>query len=156
MVRLYALTSLPLRQIKMSRAILRDPSRYANPEMFNPSRFLTSEGTLDPDVPDPTEGFGYGRRICVGRHFAMDIMWLTVANVLAVFEVNESVDAFGRVVKAREEYTTGLFRYVIIRHTLGSLAECCEWRSAPKDMKATFKPRSAAAVKLIRSVVAES
>ncbi|KIP02696.1 hypothetical protein PHLGIDRAFT_78753 [Phlebiopsis gigantea 11061_1 CR5-6] len=118
-------------------AILRDPSRYANPEMFNPSRFLTSEGTLDPDVPDPTEGFGYGRRICVGRHFAMDIMWLTVANVLAVFEINESVDAFGRVVKAREEYTTGLF-------------------SAPKDMKATFKPRSAAAVKLIRSVVAES
>ena len=104
---------------RRSRAILRDPTRYANPDMFDPSRFLTSEGALDPEVPDPIEGFGYGRRLCAGRHFAKDIMWLAIANMLAVFEINESVDASGRVIKAKEEYTKGLFRCVTVESSVG-------------------------------------
>ncbi|KIP04523.1 hypothetical protein PHLGIDRAFT_120630 [Phlebiopsis gigantea 11061_1 CR5-6] len=117
-------------------AILRDERRYAHPETFDPMRFLRADGTPDPTVPDPTEAFGFGRRICAGRHFAEHVLWLTVANVLAVFAVEEPLDAAGRSVKAREDYTTGMF-------------------SMPKDLKATFKPRSANAAKLIRSSLVE-
>lgn len=63
-------------------------------------------------MPDPTEAFGFGRRICAGRHFAEHVLWLTVANVLAVFAVEEPLDAAGQSVKAREDYTTGMFRCV--------------------------------------------
>ena len=39
----------------------RDPSRYKNPETFNPDRFLPSDGT-EPEY-DPREiVFGFGRR----------------------------------------------------------------------------------------------
>lgn len=42
----------------------------------------------------------------------MDVVWLTVANVLAAFTIENPVDEKGNVVKAKEEYTTGTFRYV--------------------------------------------
>ena len=94
-----------------SWAILRDEKRYPNPEVFDPTRFLTKDGKLNPDVPDPTEAFGFGRRICAGRYFADHVLWLTIANVLSVFHIEEPLDAQGRVIKAKEDYTTGMFRY---------------------------------------------
>jgi hypothetical protein len=48
----------------VTRAILNDPATYTDPETFNPSRYLTSDGELDPQIPDPTFGFGSGRRLC--------------------------------------------------------------------------------------------
>lgn len=94
------------------RAILRNKDRYPQPEIFDPSRFLTPDGTLDLNVLDSTEAFGYSRRVCPGRYFAMDVVWLTIANVLAAFTIENPVDEKGNVVKAKEEYTTGTFRYV--------------------------------------------
>ena len=103
-------------------------------------------------MPDPTEAFGFGRRICAGRHFAEHVLWLTVANVLAVFALEEPCDAAGRPVKAREEYTTGMFRCV-----WGTVVFWVRLMrdSMPKDLRATFKPRSAGAARLIRSAVVD-
>lgn len=78
--------------------------------MFDPSRFLTPDGTMDPDAPDPTETWGYGRRICPGRYFALDIFWLTIANILAAFVIEKPIDEHGNIVEPKEEFTTGLFR----------------------------------------------
>lgn len=45
------------------RQILHDPSLYPNPHAFDPMRYLNSDGTLNPDVLDPTVTcFGFGRR----------------------------------------------------------------------------------------------
>lgn len=80
--------------------------------MFNPSRFLTADGSINPDVLDPTETFGYGRRICPGRHLALEVLWLTIANILAAFTIEKQVDEQGNVIEPKEEFTSGFFRYV--------------------------------------------
>ena len=121
-----------------SWAILRDEKRYPNPEVFDPTRFLTKDGKLNPDVPDPTEAFGFGRRICAGRYFADHVLWLTIANVLAVFRLEEPIDNSGRVIKAKEDYTTGMFRYATAPlHRLCATLTLA--RSMPKNLKATWK-----------------
>ncbi|KAF7985940.1 hypothetical protein HWV62_43874 [Athelia sp. TMB] len=44
-------------------AILNDESMYPDAGRFNPDRYLTKEGKLDPLVRDPEAAFGWGRRI---------------------------------------------------------------------------------------------
>jgi len=94
-----------------SWAIMHDEERYPNPDAFDPSRFVDREGRLRKDVPDPTEAFGFGRRICPGRYFLLDVAWLAMANILAVFSVEKPVDELGNVVEPSGEYTTGLFSF---------------------------------------------
>ena len=43
----------------------RDPVKYKDPEIFNPSRFLTAEGRLTDD--DMTYAFGFGRRLVISK-----------------------------------------------------------------------------------------
>ncbi|KAG6898822.1 hypothetical protein C0993_003910 [Termitomyces sp. T159_Od127] len=47
------------------KGILHDPEVYADPQKFNPERFIATEGR--PAEPDPRHvTFGFGRRICPG------------------------------------------------------------------------------------------
>ncbi|GJE96530.1 cytochrome P450 [Phanerochaete sordida] len=80
-----------------SWAILHDPTLYPEPHRFRPERFLRADGSLNPDARVPVEGFGFGRRICPGRHFAQDMLWITIAHVLAVFEIQPVGDASRKV-----------------------------------------------------------
>ena len=96
--------------ISIFRAILHDESRYQDPDTFDPSRFLTSAGALDPNVPDPAEVFGNSRRVCPGRYFAMDILWLSVANILSAFTIEKSIDENGHVKEPSLIYSSGMFR----------------------------------------------
>ncbi|KAF5355940.1 hypothetical protein D9756_004268 [Leucocoprinus leucothites] len=64
--------------------ILRDPQNFQDPWEFNPDRFIakTDTGT------DLVElGFGSGRRHCPGKHIALDLLFITVATFLAVFDI---------------------------------------------------------------------
>lgn len=72
-----------------SRAIMHDPEMYPSPDAFSPARFLTTtRDALDPAVRDPSEVvFGFGRRICPGQHMAYEALWITVACILAVFDI---------------------------------------------------------------------
>nr|BAL05116.1 cytochrome P450 [Phanerodontia chrysosporium] len=78
-----------------SWAMLHDEAIYPDPESFKPERFLTEDGTLRSDVPYPIEAFGFGRRICPGRYFAHDLLWLTIAGILAVFRIERARDEQG-------------------------------------------------------------
>lgn len=98
------------------RAILHDDARYPNPEVFDPSRFLTAEGRINPDVLDPAEAFGYGRRVCPGRYFALDAMWAAAAHILAVFEICKPLDGEGNFKDPSEGYGPGIFRCVHYYH----------------------------------------
>ncbi|TFK83325.1 cytochrome P450 [Polyporus arcularius HHB13444] len=68
-------------------AMLHDPSVYSDPGTFNPDRFFSTEEKPDGE-PDPARAaFGFGRRICPGRYFAEDSLWLAIASLLHVFAI---------------------------------------------------------------------
>ncbi|KAI0348398.1 cytochrome P450 [Trametopsis cervina] len=90
-----------------SWAILRDETAYQEPHVFNPDRFL-KDGKIDPDVLDPaTASFGYGRRICPGRHLAYESVWLAIASILAVFNFAKAKDAEGNEITPGGGFTAG-------------------------------------------------
>ena len=90
--------------------MLHDENVYPDPEPFNPERFIAADGSLRNDVPYPIETFGFGRRICPGRYFAHDILWLTIANILTVFKVEPPVDEGGKLIEVKPEFTPRLLR----------------------------------------------
>ncbi|KAL7278727.1 hypothetical protein ACG7TL_007730 [Trametes sanguinea] len=77
-------------------AILHDAEVYPEPEIFRPERFL-HDGQLRSDVPDPAKvAFGFGRRICPGRHFADDLLFINIASVLHTFDILPALDSSGK------------------------------------------------------------
>ncbi|KAF7344542.1 Cytochrome P450 [Mycena sanguinolenta] len=111
-------------------AILHDPTVYPEPHIFKPERFLTNDGKLNPNVKDPEAPWGFGRRICPGRKMANSTMFITIASILATFEITAAIDDNGRVIKPSGEYGSGMLRY-------------------PKPFKCNIKPRSREAAALI-------
>ncbi|KZT58477.1 cytochrome P450 [Calocera cornea HHB12733] len=76
----------------------RDPHLYRNPELFDPSRFLDDSGNLLPINPDTRAdqlAFGHGRRVCVGRDFALNTMFIACAYLLWAFRLEWPRDEHG-------------------------------------------------------------
>jgi cytochrome P450 len=68
------------------RVILHDPTTYPDPDAFKPERFLNTDGSVrDDSVLVST--FGFGRRICPGGHFVDSTMFIVVASLLSVFNI---------------------------------------------------------------------
>jgi cytochrome P450 len=108
--------------------MFRDESVYPDAHVFNPGRFI-KDGHIDPNVKDPEEiVFGWGRRyfhpgpthlflvlntggnfirICPGRHFVLRVLWLTIARVLATFDISKSLDEDGNPITPDGKYTSG-------------------------------------------------
>ncbi|KAI0662139.1 cytochrome P450 [Cubamyces menziesii] len=118
-------------------AVLHDPDIYPEPDRFYPERFIR-DGKLDPDVLDPASlVFGFGRRICPGRHFADAMLFIVAASVLHLFDIGPPRDDDGNPIKVKMEQSHGFLSY-------------------PEDCRCVVKPRSAAAEALIRSSVSTS
>lgn len=63
-----------------------DPVTYENPEKFNPSRFLPTDGKQRPELPVL---FGMGKRACTGESFVMLQAFLFVTNIVKNFHISE-------------------------------------------------------------------
>ncbi|KAJ6458411.1 cytochrome P450 [Mycena vitilis] len=101
---------IPARSIVLGNtwAILHDENMYPDPYLFKPERFLL-EGKLNPAVRDPeTVAFGFGRRICPGKHMAASSLWITIASILSTFNITKAVDKDGKIVEPTYEYFEGL------------------------------------------------
>jgi len=72
----------------------RDEAKYIDPEAFKPERFFDENGNLNDD--DTVLAFGFGRRICVGRHMASATLWLTMVSILATLSIDKAKDEDGR------------------------------------------------------------
>ncbi|KAF8139542.1 cytochrome P450 [Mycena galopus ATCC 62051] len=117
-------------------AMTRDESIYPDPERFNPDRFLTLDGKLNDD--DTVLAFGFGRRICVGRHNADAIIWATFASVLSTFNIAKAKDAAGNEIDIDPTYSDGLVRLTTIN-------------SHPQPFACSITPRSDTASNLVQA-----
>ncbi|EJD46763.1 cytochrome P450 [Auricularia subglabra TFB-10046 SS5] len=74
-------------------AMMRDEKTYPDPHKFNPDRWMEG-GTIDRRAPDPRAAgtFGFGRRLCPGRYFADDSIYLTIAVALKCFDFSIYVE----------------------------------------------------------------
>ncbi|KAJ8690937.1 hypothetical protein PTI98_010555 [Pleurotus ostreatus] len=111
-------------------ALLRDEEVYSDPGTFKPERFL-KDGEIDPKTLDPIPNFGFGRRICPGRFFAMDSLAISVASILSCFDIAKAKDARGRDIEQDIQWEGGFTRHII-------------------PFECAITPRSAKAAKLVR------
>ncbi|KJA21677.1 hypothetical protein HYPSUDRAFT_41817 [Hypholoma sublateritium FD-334 SS-4] len=96
-------------------AMAHNPEKYLNPDVFNPDRFFNEKGQLNDD--DVYYIFGFGRRICPGRHVASTTVWLAIVNVLQSFDIQKKRDSSGNEIPVDGGYTDGLTMYVPSLHT---------------------------------------
>ncbi|KAG1740361.1 cytochrome P450 [Suillus lakei] len=95
-------------------AISRDPSAYPNPDQFDPERWLNCDGKIRDDLKFPS--YGFGRRICPGRHIADRSVFINVALLLWSFKITQDpenpIDEMGFVdgVIARPKPFTARFQ----------------------------------------------
>jgi len=111
---------------------LHDPKDYSDPHTFKPERYLAPL-----NEPDPSDiAFGYGRRSCSGRFFADASVYITIAQMLAVFQIRKAIDAFGNELPVEFEPVAGMVN-----------------RPKPYDLK--IEPRSLHHADLLRRIEAE-
>ncbi|KAJ6569258.1 cytochrome P450 [Mycena capillaripes] len=112
-------------------AALHDEAVYPFPHEFKPERFLL-DGKLDPAAKDPMSAFGYGRRLCPGRHLATATLWIGIVSMLATFDIRKAVNDQGDIIEPTYEYISGFI-------------------SGPVPFKCSITPRSTAAVDMIQA-----
>nr|BED43019.1 cytochrome P450 monooxygenase [Trametes versicolor] len=116
-------------------AMSRDDQAYPEPDAFIPERFM-KDGTYGSDVRDSeTYQFGFGRRICPGRHFANDALFITVASVLHAFNIEPPLGPDGEPVQIAPNINLDSFL------------------SYPEKFECRITPRSGKAEALIRQAV---
>ncbi|KAJ7362535.1 cytochrome P450 [Mycena albidolilacea] len=88
-------------------AILHDNALYPTPLEFRPERFL-AVGQAQGSNPDPASVFGYGRRACPGQFMAMDELWITVASILAAFNITRAIGDTGKGIEPTSRYLSSV------------------------------------------------
>ncbi|KAH9929088.1 cytochrome P450, partial [Epithele typhae] len=115
-----------------AEACMHDASIYPDPFAFRPGRFIRN-GRIDETLLSPFQVvFGFGRRICPGRYFGLNGLFITVASILHVFDITAPVDERGQPFKIEPTFTDGFLSY-------------------PEDSRCTVLPRSPEHEKMIRS-----
>ncbi|EIW84445.1 cytochrome P450 [Coniophora puteana RWD-64-598 SS2] len=90
-------------------AMSRDSTKYPFPDVFDPERFLDADENITGDTPN--FAFGFGRRICPGRHLASGSVWIAMAQILASFSIEKAKDTSGNTVEPNPEWATGATSY---------------------------------------------
>jgi cytochrome P450 len=80
----------------------RDPEIFGeNAEHFDPGRYLDASGALAHGISNIKEqghfSYGFGRRVCVGRHMANNSLFINIAVLLWAAKFERKKDATGRL-----------------------------------------------------------
>ncbi|KAI1765031.1 cytochrome P450 [Hypoxylon sp. FL1150] len=117
-------------------AMSRDQTVYKDPERFSPDRYIPKEegGDGEPLLVGP---FGFGRRVCVGRHLAQASVWMVMATLIATTDISKPIGPDGKPVEQEIKFSTGL-------------------SSHPGRLDVVFKPRSEKAQRLLTEAVKDA
>jgi hypothetical protein len=96
--------------LTLFREILHDPATYPEPDKFKPERFLNADGSLRDD-PTLTSGFGFGKRICPGRHFVDATLFIFIVSLLSAFNIEKDKDG-GDKLSDYISHSPGIIRYL--------------------------------------------
>ncbi|KAJ3545757.1 hypothetical protein NM688_g5589 [Phlebia brevispora] len=93
--------------ISNATALALDENVYHDPHVFRPERFLGENGE------PPLKGgfFGYGRRLCIGRHLADSSLWIVAASIFATFDITKAKDSFGKEIIPEIKFTSSLISH---------------------------------------------
>ncbi|KAF9489513.1 cytochrome P450 [Pleurotus eryngii] len=80
-----------------------DEKTHKNPSVFSPSRFLPKPD--GDDEPLVGSAFGFGRRICPGRHFVLDSVWMLTAKILTTLDLSAGRDENGNLAPPPLEFS---------------------------------------------------
>ncbi|KAH6916316.1 cytochrome P450 98A3 [Coprinopsis sp. MPI-PUGE-AT-0042] len=101
---------IPAKTVVLSNAwaILHDPDVFEDPMEFKPERYL-KDGRINQDVLDPEDAaFGFGRRICPGRHMSNIAISVIFASLLACFDIKPAKDKDGQPIPLRHQVPSSL------------------------------------------------
>ncbi|KAL0946259.1 hypothetical protein HGRIS_012514 [Hohenbuehelia grisea] len=115
-------------------AMSRDEVAYPESRVFKPERFLTDDGKPNPHVQDSSFVFGFGPRVCPGKHIATSTLWLAAASILCTMNITKVCSADGKVIEPSAKYYGS-----IVRH--------------PEPFVCSIKPRSKETEELIYAAV---
>ncbi|KAH9477562.1 Cytochrome P450 monooxygenase [Psilocybe cubensis] len=121
---------------RLGRAMTHDESIYSQPDIFRPERFFNADGTLNDD--DRVLTYGFGRRVCVGKHMASNILWMTMVSILATFNIEKARDEAGNEIEITDEYVD--FGFLTFK----------------KPFKCSITPRSVTAQQLVEQACANA
>ncbi|KDQ58243.1 hypothetical protein JAAARDRAFT_35056 [Jaapia argillacea MUCL 33604] len=108
--------------------VMHDETMYPDPFKFWPERW---DGRFPQARDARALSFGFNRRICPGRHLALNSLYITAATMMAAFNLSKEIGADGQEIEPLIDYSSG----------------------PPKPFKCRFTPRSDGAVALVKASV---
>ncbi|KAG9318126.1 cytochrome P450 [Chiua virens] len=91
-----------------ARAMYHNEDVYPEPDVFKPDRFLV-DGTLKEEFQFVDSlSFGFGRRMCPGRHTADGSVWAAVVSILCAFKIEKLRDEKGEEIDFEPTFSYGV------------------------------------------------
>ena len=138
----------------------RDPEIYgADAAHFNPARFMDGSGEVKSCAPETKEEghvtYGFGRRVCVGKHVANNSLFIDFAMMLWACTIEPGKDEKGNVIPIDVDgcIEDGLVVWVFLRSTIVGPSRLIVPLAArrPIPFKVDISPRFPEAVTLLAS-----
>ncbi|RPD61026.1 cytochrome P450 [Lentinus tigrinus ALCF2SS1-7] len=85
--------------------MLREEKYYPDPHTFKPERWLAQDRRQEWHPYNVT--FGFGRRTCPGQHLAEELLFTSIARILALFDISPIRGADGNPIIPSDDSTNG-------------------------------------------------
>ncbi|PCH34104.1 cytochrome P450 [Wolfiporia cocos MD-104 SS10] len=109
-----------------------DPEHYPEPMEFKPEWYQYDDAQMAKVMG---LGFGFGRRVCPGSHFAEGTIFAMVSTILACCNITPARDEYGNAILPEIEYSTGTIAF-------------------PKEFRFNMEPRSSKVEAMLHQMVA--